>query len=40
MPLSAASAIVQCAGVGYRLKGSFLKAEFVRAGPVQGLLLL
>lgn len=33
-------AIVQCAGVCYRLKGDFLKDEFDRAGPVQRLLLL
>ena len=32
-------AVVQSAGVGYRLKGSLLKAEFNRAGPVQRLLL-
>jgi CRP-like cAMP-binding protein len=33
-------AIVQCAGVAYRLKGAYLKKEFDRAGPVQRLLLL
>ena len=32
-------AVVQSAGVGYRLKGDLLKTEFNRAGPVQRLLL-
>lgn len=32
-------AVVQSAGNGYRLKGSILKSEFNRAGPVQRLLL-
>lgn len=32
-------AVVQSAGVGYRLKGGLLKTEFNRAGPVQRLLL-
>ncbi len=32
-------AIVQCAGFGYRLKTSHLKAEFERGGEVQHLLL-
>lgn len=32
-------AVVQSAGVSYRLKGSLLKTEFNRAGPVQRLLL-
>jgi CRP-like cAMP-binding protein len=32
-------AVVQSAGYGYRLKASFLKQEFGRAGPVMNLLL-
>jgi CRP-like cAMP-binding protein len=32
-------AVVQSAGYGYRLKGSFLKQEFERGGPLQHLLL-
>lgn len=32
-------AVVQSAGVGYRLAGNLLKTEFNRAGPVQRLLL-
>ena len=32
-------AVVQAAGCAYRLKGSSLKAEFYRAGPMQRLLL-
>jgi CRP-like cAMP-binding protein len=32
-------AVVQSAGEGYRLRGSLLKAEFERAGPLQYLLL-
>jgi len=32
-------AVTQSAGVGYRLKGSLLKAEFKRGGPMQHLLL-
>jgi CRP-like cAMP-binding protein len=32
-------AVVQSAGEGYRLRGSLLKAEFERAGPLQHLLL-
>ncbi len=32
-------AVVQSAGYSYRLRGSFLKTEFNRAGPVQRLLL-
>ena len=31
--------VVQCAGHAYRLRGSSLKEEFNRAGPVHGLLL-
>ena len=31
-------AVVQSAGVGYRLKGSLIKTEFNRAGPVQRLI--
>jgi CRP-like cAMP-binding protein len=32
-------AVVQSAGSAYRLKGSFLKAEFERGGPLQHILL-
>lgn len=32
-------AVVESAGYGYRLKGTLLKSEFQRAGPMQGLLL-
>jgi CRP-like cAMP-binding protein len=32
-------AVVQCAGHGYRLKGQLLKSEFLRAGPMQQILL-
>jgi len=32
-------AVVQSAGFGYRIKGSFLKTEFKRSGPLQHLLL-
>ena len=32
-------AVVRSAGYGYRLKGSILKAEFERGGPLQNLLL-
>jgi len=33
-------AVVQSAGLGYRLKGSLLKVEFVKGGDLQHLLLL
>lgn len=32
-------AVVQCAGFGYRMRGSFLKQEFNRGGPMMHLLL-